>query len=175
MPGRSSAPIVLRFSVSIRPWAQAKLIQQNVLTVTSIESKSSNAASLVKLPAANHRQTPLSRSVGDVSGEPVIPQDHCGRSAGERSPDQLPWRLGRPTGGRWSWTAGWQIAIQRRTYPQRVLEAPVPICHESDTAEAEPSVDGVAEEYAVPPGTVDAPPTSVCPLSHPAPQGPIGW
>src|SRR5208337_2399610 len=71
--------------------------------------------------------------------------------------------------------AGRQIAIQRRTYPQRVLEAPVPICHESDTAEAEPSVDGVAEEYAVPPGTVDAPPTSVCPLSHPAPQGPIGW
>src|SRR5271165_601453 len=106
MPGRSSAPIVLRFSVSIRPWAQAKLIQQNVLTVTSIESKSSNAASLVKLPAANHRQTPLSRSVGDVSGEPVIPQDHCGRSAGERSPDQLPWRLGRPTGGRWSLNSG---------------------------------------------------------------------
>src|SRR6516164_9311808 len=42
----SSAPIALRYSVSIRPWAHAKLIQQNVLTVTSTESKSSNIASL---------------------------------------------------------------------------------------------------------------------------------
>ena len=37
-------PYALRYSVSIRPWAHAKLIQQNVLTVTSTESKSSNRA-----------------------------------------------------------------------------------------------------------------------------------
>ena len=42
----SSAPIVLRYSVSIRPWAHAKLIRQNVFTVTSTESKSRNVASL---------------------------------------------------------------------------------------------------------------------------------
>jgi hypothetical protein len=78
VPVRSSAPIALRYSVSIRPWAHAKLIRQIVLTVTSTESKGSNAASLVKLPAANHRQTPLSRSVGDVSGEPVAPQCFSG-------------------------------------------------------------------------------------------------
>src|SRR5271165_1787085 len=70
MPVTSSAPIALRYSVSIRPWAHAKLIQQNVLTVTSTESKSSNTASLVVLPAAGHRQTPLPRTVGDLSGEP---------------------------------------------------------------------------------------------------------
>jgi hypothetical protein len=35
MPVTSSAPIALRYSVSIRPSAHAKLIQQNVLTVTS--------------------------------------------------------------------------------------------------------------------------------------------
>ena len=67
MPVTSSAPIALRYSVSIRPSAHAKLIQQNVLTVTSTESKSSNTASLVVLPAADHRQTPLSRTVGDLS------------------------------------------------------------------------------------------------------------
>jgi hypothetical protein len=61
MPVTSSAPIALRYSVSIRPWAHAKLIQQNVLRVTSTESKSSNTASLVVLPAADHRQTPLPR------------------------------------------------------------------------------------------------------------------
>ena len=69
MPVTSSAPIALRYSVSIRPWAHAKLIQQNVLTVTSTESKSSNIASLVMLPAADHRKTPLPRTVGDLSGD----------------------------------------------------------------------------------------------------------
>jgi uncharacterized Zn-finger protein len=60
-------PIALRYSVSIRSWAHAKLIQQNVLTVTSTESKSSKIASLVMLPAADHRKTPLPRTVGDLS------------------------------------------------------------------------------------------------------------
>jgi hypothetical protein len=41
-----------------------------VLTVTWIELKSSHAASLFILPAANHRQRQLCRSVEDVSGEP---------------------------------------------------------------------------------------------------------
>ena len=41
---------------------------------TWIELKSSHAASLFMLPAANHRQRPLCRSVEDVSGEPLIPQ-----------------------------------------------------------------------------------------------------
>src|SRR4030088_688542 len=44
-PGR------LRYSVSIRAWAHMKLIRQIVLTVTWTELKSSNAASLVMLPA----------------------------------------------------------------------------------------------------------------------------
>ena len=48
----SSAHIALRYSVSIRPWAHAKLVRQIVLTVTSTESKSNNAASLVKLAKA---------------------------------------------------------------------------------------------------------------------------
>jgi hypothetical protein len=52
-PVRSSAPIALRYSVSIRAWAHMKLIRQIVLTVTWTELKSSNAASLVMLAAAN--------------------------------------------------------------------------------------------------------------------------
>src|SRR3981189_78337 len=50
MPVRSSGPIALRYSVSIRAWAHMKLIRQIVLTVTWTELKSSNAASLVMLP-----------------------------------------------------------------------------------------------------------------------------
>src|SRR3977135_2526053 len=66
MPVRSSAPIALRYSVSIRAWAHAKLIRQIVLTVTGTESKSSNAASFVIPAAANRRQAPSSRSFGAV-------------------------------------------------------------------------------------------------------------
>ena len=51
MPVRSSAPIALRYSVSIRAWAHTKPIRQIVLTVTWTELKSSNAASFV-IPAA---------------------------------------------------------------------------------------------------------------------------
>ena len=54
MPVRSSAPIVLRYSVSLRGWAHAKLIRQIALTVTWTERKSSNAASLAVMPAADH-------------------------------------------------------------------------------------------------------------------------
>jgi hypothetical protein len=52
MPVRSSAPIALRYSVSIRGWAHMKLIRQIVPTVTWTDLKSSNAASLVMLAAA---------------------------------------------------------------------------------------------------------------------------
>src|SRR5947208_8254923 len=47
VPARSSAPIALRYSVSIRAWAHMKLIRQIVLTVTWTELKSRNAASLL--------------------------------------------------------------------------------------------------------------------------------
>jgi hypothetical protein len=50
MPVRSSAPIALRYSASIRAWAHTKLIRQIVLTVTGTKLKSSNAASFV-MPA----------------------------------------------------------------------------------------------------------------------------
>ena len=46
-------PIARRYSVSIRAWAHMKLIRQIVLTATWTELKSSNAASLVMLAAAN--------------------------------------------------------------------------------------------------------------------------
>ena len=52
-PVRSSAPIALRYSGSIRAWAHMKLIRQIALTVTWTELKSSNAASLVMLAAAS--------------------------------------------------------------------------------------------------------------------------
>ena len=64
MPVRSSAPIALRYSASIRAWAHTKLIRQIVLTVTGTELKSSNAASFVMPAAANQRQAPSSRSFG---------------------------------------------------------------------------------------------------------------
>jgi hypothetical protein len=65
MPVRSSAPIALRYSVSIRAWAHAKLIRQIVLTVTWTELKSSNAASLV---TARSQPAPdaVSRTLGAV-------------------------------------------------------------------------------------------------------------
>src|SRR6476661_8256548 len=56
MPVRSSAPIALRYSASIRAWPHTKLIRQIVLTVTGTESKTSNAASFAIPAAANRRQ-----------------------------------------------------------------------------------------------------------------------
>src|SRR5881628_2472478 len=61
MPVRSSAPIALHYSASIRAWAHTKLIRQIVLTVTGTELKSSNVASFVMPAAANQRQAPSSR------------------------------------------------------------------------------------------------------------------
>jgi hypothetical protein len=66
MPVRSSAPIALRYSASIRVWAHTKLIRQIVLTVTGTELNCSNAASFVMPAAANQRQAPPSRSLGAV-------------------------------------------------------------------------------------------------------------
>ena len=64
MLGRSSAPIVQRYSVSIRAWVHTKLIRQIVLTARSIELKGSSAASLVtRCPAANQLQVPSSRNL----------------------------------------------------------------------------------------------------------------
>jgi uncharacterized Zn-finger protein len=63
---RSAAPIALRYSVSIRAWGHTKLIRQIVRTVSWTKLKSSNAASLVMLPAANQRQAPSCRSLGAV-------------------------------------------------------------------------------------------------------------
>ena len=55
MPVRSSAPIALRYSFSIRAWVHTKLIRQIVLTVTWTELKS-----------RNQRQAPSSCSLGAV-------------------------------------------------------------------------------------------------------------
>src|SRR4029077_9527937 len=60
MPVRSSAPIALRYSASIRAWAHRKLIRQSVLTVIRTELNCSNAASFVMPAAANPRQAPSS-------------------------------------------------------------------------------------------------------------------
>ena len=62
MPVRSSAPIALHYSVSIRAWAYAKPIRQIALTPIWAKLKSSNAAFLVMLAAANLRQAPSSRN-----------------------------------------------------------------------------------------------------------------
>src|SRR6202040_1299521 len=64
MPVRSSAPIALRYSASIRAWAHTKLIRQIVLSVTGTELKSSKL-----LPSSCRPQTragPSARSFGAV-------------------------------------------------------------------------------------------------------------
>jgi hypothetical protein len=86
MPVRSAAPIALRYSVSIRAWAHTKLIRQIVLTVTWTKLKSSNAASLVMLPAANQRQAPSSRSLGAVHDGHE--RSEFGRMQASRRPNQ---------------------------------------------------------------------------------------
>src|SRR5882724_8767263 len=63
MSVRSSAPIALRYSASIRAWARTKLIRQIVLTVMT---ELNCAASFVLPTAANQRQAPSSRSLGAV-------------------------------------------------------------------------------------------------------------
>jgi hypothetical protein len=65
-PAKLSAPIALRYSVSIRPWVHAKLIRWIVLTLARTELKSSNAASFVMLPVAVRTfQPPRPRRVID--------------------------------------------------------------------------------------------------------------
>jgi uncharacterized Zn-finger protein len=81
-----AAPIALRYSVSIRAWVHTKLIRQFVLTVTWTELKSSNAASLVMLPAANQRQAPSSRSLGAVHDGHE--RSEFGRMQASRRPNQ---------------------------------------------------------------------------------------
>ena len=70
MPVRSSVPIALRYSASIRAWAHTKLIRQIVLTVTWTELKSSNAASFAMPAAANQRQARHRPAVSDSSRWP---------------------------------------------------------------------------------------------------------
>src|SRR5262249_1235923 len=86
MPVRSAAPIAVRYSVSIRAWAHTKLIRQIVLTVTWTELKSSNAASLVMLPAANQRQAPSSCSLGAIHDGDE--RSEFGRMQASRRPNQ---------------------------------------------------------------------------------------
>src|SRR5260221_7409339 len=84
MPVRSSAPIALRYSASIRAYAHTKLIRQIVLTVTATELKSRNAASFVMPAAASQRQAPSSRSLGGGSRWPRtirIREDASGTTA----------------------------------------------------------------------------------------------
>src|ERR1700687_1916618 len=101
MPVRSSAPIALRYSASIRAWAHTKLIRQIVLTVTGTELKSSNAASFVMPAAANQRQAPSSRCLGAVhDGHETIRirQDATAEPAIAVAPDQV---LGRVADHPW--------------------------------------------------------------------------
>jgi hypothetical protein len=63
-PVRSSAPIALRYSASIRAWARRKLIRRSVPTVIRTEFQRSDAACFVMPAAANRRQAPSSRSFG---------------------------------------------------------------------------------------------------------------
>jgi hypothetical protein len=86
MPVRSSAPNALRYSISIRAWAHRKRIRQIVPTVTWTELKSSNAASLVMLPAANQCQAPSSRSLGTVHDGHE--RSEFGRMQASRRPNQ---------------------------------------------------------------------------------------
>ena len=78
MPVRSSAPIALRYSASIRAWAHTKLIRQIVLTVTGTELNCSSAASFVMPAAANQRQAPSSRDAewGERFFHPIDPDGH---------------------------------------------------------------------------------------------------
>ena len=86
MPVRSSAPIALRYSASIRAWAHTKLIRQIVLTVKWTELKSSHAASFVMPAAANQRQAPSSRSFGAVHDGHE--RSEFGRMQASRRPNQ---------------------------------------------------------------------------------------
>ncbi|SRR6266851_7697776 len=65
MPVRSSAPIALRYSASIRAWAHTKLTRQIVLTVTGTDLKNSNAASFVMPAAADQREAIVPQFRGD--------------------------------------------------------------------------------------------------------------
>ena len=86
MPVRSSVPIALRYSASIRAWAHTKLIRQIVLTVTGTELNCSNAASFVMPAAANPRQAPSSGSFGAVHDGHE--RSEFGRMQASRRPNQ---------------------------------------------------------------------------------------
>ena len=75
MPVRSSAPIALRYSFSIRAWVHTKLIRQIVLTVTWTELKS-----------RNQRQAPSSCSLGAVHDGHE--RSEFGRTHTSRRPNQ---------------------------------------------------------------------------------------
>jgi hypothetical protein len=62
------------------------MIRQIVLTVTWTKLKSSNAASLVMLPATNQRQPPSSRSLGAVHDGHE--RSEFGRMQASRRPNQ---------------------------------------------------------------------------------------
>src|SRR5712671_4123721 len=87
MPVRSSAPIALRYSASIRAWAHTKLIRQIVLTVMT---ELNCAASFVMPAAANQRQAPSFRSFGAVHDGHE--RSEFGRMQASRRPNQR-WRL----------------------------------------------------------------------------------
>jgi hypothetical protein len=86
MPVRSSAPIALRYSASIRAWAHTKLIRQIVLTVMRTELNCSNAASFVMPTAANQRQASSSRSLAAVHDGHE--RSEFGRMHASRRPNQ---------------------------------------------------------------------------------------
>ena len=74
-PVTSSAPIALRYSVSIRAWVRTKLIRQIVLMVTWSELKNSNTASLIMQAAANQRHRPAFGAVHDNRERSGLRQD----------------------------------------------------------------------------------------------------
>jgi hypothetical protein len=93
LPVRSSAPIVLRYFVSIRTWVHAKLIRQIVLTVSWAELKRCNTASLVMLPEANQRQAPFPALSGRFTR--ATNDSQFGGMQVSRRPNQR-WRLRAP-------------------------------------------------------------------------------
>ena len=78
MPVRSSAPIALRYSASIRAWAHTKLIRQIVLTVTGTELKSSNASRVRKVGVNDVGMTTEQQGLHLCKGSPAATRDAAG-------------------------------------------------------------------------------------------------
>jgi hypothetical protein len=112
-PARSSAPIALRYSVSIRAWAHMKLIRQIVPTATWTELESSNAlpSSWRPQPTSARRHRPaLSGRLTVATNDPS--SAGCKRHDGRTSDD----RCARPAkytelSAPWRWT--WRAAMRR--------------------------------------------------------------